>query len=1069
MQGDSYAQQVLHPSNQSNTATAYSASSQGPDYLRALVEDQKAQPLCGNREGWGPLSPDRYDFTPCFLDVWIASVAVLFGLVMGSGAIWFLLRKKSPQDIKKDWHFYAKLSIIGALVTSTALQASLQIEALPGIWYGDFRFWTSVITVVSLGVIGTVQYLEHWRSRQPNGVVLFYWLLLLIAHGVKLRSLVSQEAFKNRLPYFITFTVSTGLVLLEFVLEYLVPKRQSAYDALGDEDECPAEYADVFSILTFSWMTPMMKYGYRNFLGQDDLWNLRKRDTTATTGRALQEAWESQSNKRRPSLWIAMFSAFGGPYLRGAIIKSGSDVLAFIQPQLLRLLISWVDSHRTENPQPIVRGVAIALCMFVVSVSQTAFLHQYFQRAFETGMRIRASLIAMIYSKSQRLSNEGRASKSTGDIVNYMAVDTQRLQDLTQYGQQLWSAPFQITLCMLSLYQLVGYSMFAGVGIMVLSIPLNGVIARYQRNLQKRQMKNKDARTRLMTEILNNMKSIKLYAWGQAFMKKLTHIRNDLELNTLRKIGAVSAVQNFTWSSTPVFVSTATFAVFVLVNDRPLSTELVFPALTLFNMLSFPLMVLPMVITAIIEATVAVGRLTDFFNAEELQPDAVERRDAAKNPGDEAVRVRDASFTWDRNGGKECLKNINFTARKGELSCIVGRVGMGKTSTLESILGNVWKTEGDVTVYGSVAYVAQQPWVMNASVKENVIFGHRWDPHFYEKTIKACALVDDFKSLPDGDKTEVGERGISLSGGQKARLTLARAVYARADVYLLDDVLSAVDQHVGRHIIDNVLGPNGLLASKTRVLATNAIVVLDTADYITMLRDGRVLEKGTREQLVAMRGEVASLIKTAANDTSSEPSTPSQEPTSPSSDDSKTVYGTRQASEDDEAAEAREGVASLAPIRPGGSSTARKASMSTLRRASTVTFKGPQGRITDDETGDVKTKQSKEFSEQGKVKWDVYKEYAKANNTAAVIIYLLALVAAQSLVVGSNLWLKHWSELNQRYGGNPDIGKNIGIYFAFGIGGSVFMVLQTLLLWIFCSIEVRIHLHAWSSSRVQPL
>ena len=348
-----------------------------------------------------------------------------------------------------------------------------------------------------------------------------------------------------------------------------------------------------------------------------------------------------------------MASAYGGPYLRGAIIKTGSDVLAFVQPQLLRLLIAFVYSYGGggRTPQPAAKGAAIALAMFAVSIGQTACLHQYFQRAFESGMRVKSGLTAAIYKKSMRLSNEGRASKSTGDIVNYMAVDTQRLQDLTQFGQQLWSAPFQITLCMISLYQLVGVSMFAGVGVMILMIPVNGFIARISKKLQKTQMKNKDSRTRLMTEILNNMKSIKLYAWGQAFMNKLNHIRNDQELHTLRKIGAVTAVANFTWSTTPFFVSCATFAVFVVVEQRPLTTEIVFPALTLFNLLTFPLAVLPMVITAIIEASVAVGRLTDFFTSPELQPDAVLRSDPVSH-GEESVRIRDATFTWNKVRGR---------------------------------------------------------------------------------------------------------------------------------------------------------------------------------------------------------------------------------------------------------------------------------------------------------------------------------------------------------------------------------------------------------------------------------
>ncbi|KAI4118912.1 MAG: hypothetical protein LQ345_001099 [Seirophora villosa] len=1028
-----------------------------PDYLQAAYAQDERQPLCGNIEGWGPLSPFRYDFTPCFLDVWISSVAV-FGSILGLGAIWFLLRKRSPSPVSKDWHFYTKLSIVAALLIATALQACLQIRALPGIWYADFRFWTSVFTLASLAIIGTVQYLEHWRSRQPNGVVLFYWLFLLIAYGVKLRSLISQKTFNVRLPYFITFCVSFGLAAIEFALEYLVPKKQSAYDALGDEDECPIEYADVFSILTFSWMTPMMKYGYKEFLTQDDLWNLRKRDATKATGEALRDAWDVELEKKRPSLWIALFRAFGGPYFRGTLIKTLSDSLSFVQPQLLRLLISFVDSYRTsQEPQPAIRGAAIALAMFAVSVSQTVCLHQYFQRAFETGMRVKSSLTAMIYSKSMKLSNEGRAAKSTGDIVNYMAVDTQRLQDLAQYGQMLWSAPFQILLCMLSLYQLVGISMLAGVGAMLIMIPVNGLIARLMKRLQKEQMKNKDTRTRLTTEILNNMKSIKLYAWTTAFMNKLNHVRNDQELHTLRKIGASQAFANFTWSTAPFLVSCSTFTVFVLTRDQPLTTEIVFPALTLFNLLTFPLAMLPMIITSIIEASVAVGRLTDYFTAEELQSEAVMRKDGASHAGDEAVRMRNATFTWDKS--RNCLEDVNFAAHKEELCCVVGRVGSGKSSLLQAILGDVWKIHGEVVVHGRTAYVAQQSWVMNASVRDNIVFGHRWDPQFYDRTVNACALADDFKTLPDGDRTEVGERGISLSGGQKARLTLARAVYARADIYLLDDCLSAVDQHVGRHLIDQVLGPKGLLASKTRILATNSIPVLLEADFITLLRDGRIREKGTYDQLMAMRGEVANLIKTANNDeeASSSPSEESSKVTSTSeSEVSTTVLGTGNGEEEDRD-ELQEGIGELAPIRASGGTAGRKSSFNTLRRASTASFRGPQGKLADEEGG--KSKQSKEVGEQGKVRWDVYGEYAKTSNLFAVGIYLTVLVGAQTVSIGGSLWLKHWSEVNQQYGENPDVGKYVGVYFALGVGSAGLVVVQTLILWIFCSVEASRKLH----------
>lgn len=945
--------------------------------------------------------------------------------------------------------------MLASLILVTALQAALQAETQPTTFFSDFRFWSSLVTLASLGVIYAVQYFEHWRSRQPNGVVLFYWLFFLIAYGIKLQSLVDRKDYLQQLPYFVCVNISLGLALLEFVLEYFVPKKQSAYDALGDEDECPYNYADIFSVLTFGWMTPMMKFGYKNYLTQDDLWNLRRRDTTRVTLDDLNEAWEEELQKKKPSLWIALFKAFGGPYMRGAIIKSGSDILAFVQPQLLRYLIAFIDSYRTPEPQPVIRGVAIALAMFIVSVCQTSCLHQYFQRAFDTGMRVKSSLTALIYSKALRLSSEGRSSKTTGDIVNHMAVDQQRLSDLTQFGTQLLSAPFQITLCMVSLYQLVGPSMFAGVGVMILMIPLNGVIARMMKKLQITQMKNKDSRTRLMTEILNNIKSIKLYAWNTAFMNKLSHIRNDLELNTLRKIGATQSVANFTWQSTPFLVSCSTFTVFVLTSDRPLTTEIVFPALTLFNLLTFPLSILPMVITSVIESSVAVKRLMEYFTAEELQTEAVVVQDPVEHVGDESVRVRDASFTWNRHTGIPVLENIDLSARKGELSCIVGRVGAGKSSLLQAILGELWKNQGEVIVRGRIAYVAQAPWVMNASVRENIVFGHRWDPAFYDLTVEACALLDDFKNLPDGDQTEVGERGISLSGGQKARLTLARAVYARADIYLLDDVLSAVDQHVGRHIINRVLGPTGILNGKTRILATNAITVLKEADFIGLLRDRTIIEKGTYEQLMAMKGEIFNLVRTNLAESDDEQSASGSDDglTSPQSSDDTAVIENGE----DTDSEDLEQPGSLVPIK-SARDPQRKTSHVTLRRASTASWQGPRRKLGDEENV-LKSKQTQETSQQGKVKWSVYGEYAKNSNIVAVSSYLLALLAAQTAQVLGNFWLKSWTEYNEAHGSNESVGKFIGIYLAFGLGSSLLVILQNLILWIFCSIEASRKLH----------
>jgi ATP-binding cassette subfamily C (CFTR/MRP) protein 1 len=317
---------------------------------------------------------------------------------------------------------------VSALIVASFLLASLQVEYSPS-WTGDIAFWTPILSCVALAVAFALHHYEHSRSRVPLGVLLFYWIFVIFVNGIQLRQSVSLQDYRHHLPRLVILSVVEGLAISLFVLEWLVPKKKSAYGAIDDDQyECPTETATVFSVLTFDWMTPMMKMGYKKFLTEEDLWDLRAEDSTSYTERRFTKAWERQLLRKKPNLWFALFQAFGGPFGIGTVFKVVQDVLAFVQPQLLRKLISFVASYDTENPQPAIQGVAIAVVMFLTSFVQTITLHQYFKHAFETGMRIKGALTATIYRKSIHLSNEGRATKSTGDIVNLQAVDTQRLQ-----------------------------------------------------------------------------------------------------------------------------------------------------------------------------------------------------------------------------------------------------------------------------------------------------------------------------------------------------------------------------------------------------------------------------------------------------------------------------------------------------------------------------------------------------------------------------------------------------------------------------------------------------------------
>jgi len=236
--------------------------------------------------------------------------------------------------------------------------------------------WTTTAIIVSLFVVFAIQWAEYSRLRNANGVVLFYWLFLLIAWAVKLRSLVSQQIYATDLAYFVTYNVGFGLSVVEFLVEWLWPKSQSSYEALVDDEECPAEYATVFSLLTFSWMTPLMKYGHKQYLTENDLWGLVHTDKTNYTGKSFAESWQRElTHRKKPSLWISLFRSYGGPYAAAAIFKIGNDVAQFTQPQLLRLLITWVDSYENgKGPEPVIKGAAISLAMFAIAAFQTGMI-----------------------------------------------------------------------------------------------------------------------------------------------------------------------------------------------------------------------------------------------------------------------------------------------------------------------------------------------------------------------------------------------------------------------------------------------------------------------------------------------------------------------------------------------------------------------------------------------------------------------------------------------------------------------------------------------------------------------
>lgn len=911
------------------------------------------------------------------------------------------------------------------------------------------------ITMITATIL--IQY-ERLRGVQSSGVLIVFWFLAILCGIVPFRSKVMSsvsEGVTDRFR-FTTFFIYFSLLVVELILSCFKEARPFFSPVRSDCNPCPESDAGFLSRLTFWWFTKMAILGYRRPLEEKDLWSLNEDDTSKVAVSKLIKHWENEKNKIRtsevkftktqevelnhvdekptesdvliknsikkkePSLLKVLLKTFGPFFLIGSVFKLFQDLLSFVNPQLLRILIDFIKNGKA----PAWWGFTIAALMFLSSVAQTLILHQHFQYCFVTGMRLRSAITGIIYRKSLVITNAAKRSSTVGEVVNLMSVDAQRFQDLTTFLNMLWSAPLQICLALYFLWQTLGPSVLAGVAVMVLLLPINAFIAMKTRAFQVEQMQYKDSRIKLMNEILNGIKVLKLYAWEPSFSQKVLEIRSK-ELNVLRKSAYLHAVSTFAWTSAPFLVALTTFAVYVTVDEKNiLDAEKAFVSLSLFNILRFPLTMLPQVISNLAQASVSINRIQNFLANDELDPDAVNKE---KSMSGVAIAVQNGTFSW-ATSGDPILTNINLLVPSGSLVAIVGHVGCGKSSLVSALLGEMEKLEGDVSVRGSVAYVPQQAWIQNSTLKDNILFGRPDSEKNYKKVLEACALLTDLEVLPGGDQTEIGEKGINLSGGQKQRVSLARAVYSNSDVFLLDDPLSAVDAHVAKHIFDNVVGPDGLLRGKTRVLVTHGISFLPQVDHIVVIVDGKVTEMGSYQELLKQNGAFAEFLRNYSFDDHVE------EEELTIQDEEEVLLAEETLSNhtdlvDNEpiANEARKKF--IRQISVLSSDTEPSYTMSTRRRlcerklSETVTAKKPP----------MEKLIQTETTETGRVKMAVFWQYTKAVGLLVSLFICFLYCCQNASAIGANVWLSDWTNEPVINGTQQNTQRRVGVYAALGM------------------------------------
>ncbi|KAI0746725.1 multidrug resistance-associated ABC transporter [Daedaleopsis nitida] len=565
-----------------------------------------------------------------------------------------------------------------------------------------------------------------------------------------------------------------------------------------------------------------------------------------------------------------------------------------------------------QEPQGIGYGIGLGFAVFVMQEMSSLFSNHYFMMSQTNGLCLRTSVIGAIFRKSLRLSGRARINHSVGQITTMIATDSTRLDRNASNIHNLWVAPIQIALGIGLLIRNLGVSALVGLAVLIIGFPIQMLLAKTMLNQRKKGVVFTDQRVRISTEVLSGIRLIKYYAWEAFYAHQVGNFR-EREVWTIRRVAAARSTLIGVVTVVPILATVLSIVTYAL-TGHALDVAIIFSSVQYLGIIRAPLVYFPIVIASATDALVALRRISTFLRAEELAvPYTI---DSSSNV---ALDV-DGDFTWETvrkgdaqpkfrhgKGGKSVeakkgkkdqakkrgkkdaapvlpttadghgldekkekekeseekpfeLNNVKLRVPKGSFVAIVGRVGSGKSSLLQALIGEMRKTRGDCVFSSTAAYVPQTAWIMNATLRQNVIFGQEENEAKFRDIIKACCLEPDLEMLPNGEETEIGEKGINLSGGQKARVSLARAAYSGAEIVLMDDSLSAVDSHVGKKLLDRCL-LHGPLADKTRVLVTHALHVLDKTDYIYVMDEGAIVEQGTYADLMVNGNMLSRLME----------------------------------------------------------------------------------------------------------------------------------------------------------------------------------------------------------------
>ena len=833
-----------------------------------------------------------FDFGLCFQQIFIVSPAYLQLCIIGLYYCFKAIGNNSSQTVNRSWIILLRA---GCHVCTICCQIYIIAEQVFALKESSIIALV-VNSLILIAWASSLLSIFLWRNGSHSleygrdfNALKFSWVIVMISCSFELYSAIlyasgnSSPLNESNIPFNESINIYIRWVMYVAILLLQLPKANETYEdpyigVLNDEQEASSSHEylhmpnstlseDSFSNISrifFCWVSKLFSDAkFNQFSSVNDLSFVLPHSMHPVTNHcnlklAINHYTQSHINSPmeyddlieplikdledrsrvhndqnvdRFLLLKSLNKAFGWSFWPLNLIKLISAIFEISLPILLNLFL-----RELESDSGSISSVAIYLGLLVLIVILNAFIDTHLTYEVDKlKISMRGCVITELFAKVLSINWAGFRSCSIGEITNFAAQDSDNITSHIVCLFEIWYLPLKLVLIFFLLYNYVGISFLAGIGLCILLIPLNQVIAKKLHRYNDRLMSHRDSRLKLLHEIMGNMKSIKFFAWEEQFIGKVEKLRNQ-EIVELKKIAYFDAICVYFWASAPCLITFFIILTYVFMGND-ISASTIFTTLALVDQVILPLNALPWVIMGFIKTFISLMRVQEFFSLKDNAPTKV----PLPPPFEEhnAIEVDNCSFYW-KNSEDCCLIGLQFQVNKGELMAVTGKTGSGKTSLLLALSQELNYT-GEMRLNGwkdGIGIVLQDCWIKSGSIKEAIVDGGVLDLDWYERVLCACALDKDIACFPDGHNTSVGVDGSALSGGQQLRLALARAVYKNKEIYLIDDIFSGLDSHVVLHIIDKCI--NGLLSNKTRVICSHNKLLANSADTLLALENKQI-------------------------------------------------------------------------------------------------------------------------------------------------------------------------------------------------------------------------------------